>query len=644
MLIEPLQVSRNYRDFVMKWKLSLVKDGQRQLSSYLTQDAAYQHPNPDVEDRLEELVGILSEGPKSERVAALNILRINLTYPSLVNKLFRLNILRICCNLDALMSFLIALSGVVPRDYGRDLESSGFFNALFAQSIPSNQSLDRCLTIWEVWSHMASHASFFVSHYLFGSPPGDFVDSIIPFVQSKCVTEIRPGAQRVSHSFGRFEPLIQKIGLIPGIIKFRNIFITQELHSMTSFLCDLMGAESLETRLCVLQVLYEALYGLRLDPSLPGWLFTETTPFSVNSDGTLKEETLLGKLSFLLTESMNAIDTLLADVCDDNVKTLSNHCRLVASTFSCLALLGQVQEEPFEILMSKGVLQQIGAWVGALLEIPPSPTRNETVLSLVQILVDFQSRYHSKNLISLSLVFPDSSTPLADLLALIEPLITLKSDKAMRIIAQFLSPCSQCCKPNSGGKSLLFVFFNKFVDSTGFLEVDLEDDRFHQSIMSFMSTHLFTDDSSDTNPLDTPSLRAYLHQFLLSNDRTGSTLREPVRLFIEHIIGLICQNVTSLLFWKDVGGVTAIVHALTLEDRSVSSVGIFKAIYKKILFPEGSIMAPEQQTLVLRELEEEGFSDAVEMDADYLQRLPEWNVPIHHSRISLLHLMILDYP
>ncbi|KAK2952231.1 hypothetical protein BLNAU_12790 [Blattamonas nauphoetae] len=84
---------------------------------------------------------------------------------------------------------------------------------------------------------------------------------------------------------------------------------------MTSFLCDLMGAESLETRMCVVQALCDILNGIPLRTSLPEWLVTDTTPFSVASDGTLKEETILGKYSILLTESMNAIDTLLTVAC-----------------------------------------------------------------------------------------------------------------------------------------------------------------------------------------------------------------------------------------------------------------------------------------------------------------------------------------
>ncbi|KAK2951099.1 hypothetical protein BLNAU_13942 [Blattamonas nauphoetae] len=490
------------------------------------------------------------------------------------------------------------------------------------QCLPMNPLMG----IWEVWSTMTTHASLSTAHYLFNYYTRDFVNTIIPFVKSKCVEEIRPRALRVSQSFGLFEPLIQKIVFIPGIMKFSNIFINHELHPMTSFLCGLMGAESLETRLCVLQVLYDALDGLRLGTLLPEWLFTETTPFSVNSDGTLKEETLLGKCSILLTESMNAIDTLLTDVCDDNVKTLSNHCRLVASTFSCLALLGRKNGEPKEILMSKGVLQQIGAWAGSLLNTPPSPTRSEALLSLVQILGDLLSLHHSKDLISLDLVFPESSTPLADLLALIEPLITLNSDKAKTVLAGLLFPCSKCCNPDSEDKSLLFTFFNKFVHSTGFLEVDLENTRFHESIRSFLSAHLFSDDSPDPNPIDTPSLRAYFRQLFLSHSRTTSQLLPKLSFFVECIPGFICQNVTSLLFWKDVGGVAAIVNDLTLEDRSDSRSDLFDEIYKKILFPEGSIPTPEQLTLIFRELEEEGFSDAVELDADFFHRFPEWNV------------------
>ncbi|KAK2957381.1 hypothetical protein BLNAU_7759 [Blattamonas nauphoetae] len=503
----------------------------------------------------------------------------------------------------------------------QSLEISGFFPALFARSVPSNESIDGYLGTVESFGNSSEMANL-----------------LFP-----CVEEIRSGALRVSQSFGLFEPLIRKILRIPGIMKICDAYISPQSHSITLLLCDLMGAESLETRQCVMRALSDTLDGFRLDYSVPEWLVRETTPFSVNSDGTLKEETLLGKLSILLTESMNAIDTLLDDVCDDNVKTLSNHCRLVASAFSCLALLGKRKEEPKEILKSKGVLQQIGAWAGSLLNTPPSPTRNEALLSLVQILVDIQSYSPPAELISLDLVFPDSSTPLADLLTLIEPLIAVNSDKAKTVLAQFWSPCSECCKPGSGDKSLLFTFFNKFVHSAGFIEVDLENTRFHESIRSFLSAHLFTDDSSDPNPIDTPSLRAYFRQLFLSHSRTTSQLLGRMSLFVECIPGVICQNVTSLLFWKDVGGVAAIVNDLTLENRFDSRSDLFTAIHRKILFPEGSVPTPEQLTLIIRELEEEGFSDAVELDADFLHRLPEWNVAktsdhcrLRRSRMSFM--------
>ncbi|KAK2951095.1 hypothetical protein BLNAU_13938 [Blattamonas nauphoetae] len=516
------------------------------------------------------------------------------------------------------MSFLIALSDVMPFEYKMWLEDSSIFRAIFAKSLPSDESLDECLkVIWELWSHLAAHANWSTYRFLFDDLTQRFVTSIIPFITSKCVMETRPGALRVSQSFGLFEPLIQKIVTVTRVLTISKHSTFSTFHSIYTLLCGLMGAESLETRQCVLLALCGNLDGFRLGTPLPEWFVSETTPFSVNSDGTLKGETLLGKCSILLTESMNAIDTLLDDVCDDNVKTLSNHCRLVASTFSCLALLGRINEEPFEILMSKGVLQQIGAWAGSLLNTPPSPTRNEALLSLVQILVYVQSYSPPAELISLDLVFPESTTPLADLLALIEPLINIDSDKVKTVIAQFLLACSLCCQPDSEDTSLLFTFFNKFVDSEGFIDVDFDEDQFHRSIIYFLLSQRFDDDSPDPNPLDTPSLRAYLHQFFLSHGRTNSKLHENVSYYMEEISGAICLNMTSLLFWKDVGGVVAIVHALTLEDRSDSDVGIFKAIYKNILFPEGSVMTSKHQTLVLRELEEEGFSDAVEMDTDY---------------------------
>ncbi|KAK2952232.1 hypothetical protein BLNAU_12791 [Blattamonas nauphoetae] len=43
---------------------------------------------------------------------------------------------------EALISFLIALSGVIPREYEQSLESSGLFRALNARSVPSTKSLD----------------------------------------------------------------------------------------------------------------------------------------------------------------------------------------------------------------------------------------------------------------------------------------------------------------------------------------------------------------------------------------------------------------------------------------------------------------------------------------------------------------------
>ncbi|KAK2951101.1 hypothetical protein BLNAU_13944 [Blattamonas nauphoetae] len=42
---------------------------------------------------------------------------------------------------EALISFLIALSGVVPYDYTKSLESSGLFNALLAHSSPTKPDL-----------------------------------------------------------------------------------------------------------------------------------------------------------------------------------------------------------------------------------------------------------------------------------------------------------------------------------------------------------------------------------------------------------------------------------------------------------------------------------------------------------------------
>ncbi|KAK2955944.1 hypothetical protein BLNAU_9104 [Blattamonas nauphoetae] len=545
----------------MKLKLSLVKDGQRPISSYLIQESTCQYPN---------------------RVG-----------------------LQLC---------LISSQRMLKIDW----KSCLFLFTDFSQ-------------IWEVWSHLATHAMWPTSLFLFDDNTQLFVESIIPFVKLKCVEEIRPGAIRVSQSFGLFEPLIQKIVTVSRIVMLSDSSIYSQFHSNVSFLCHLMGAESLETRQCVLQALYDCFDGFSYDLPLPKWLVTDTTPFSVKSDGTLKDETLLRQLLILLAESMEAIDTLLVDVCDDNVKTLSNHCTLVTSAFSCLAFLGDRHKKAAKILNSMRVLQQIGAWAGSLLEIPPSPTRNEALLSVIQILVALDSLWHGESFFSLVLVFPDSSTQLADLLTLIEPLITVNSVPAKKAVARFLVTCSRCFQDDSEDTSLLLACFNKFVDSEGFLGVDFEDDRFHFSITLFLNDHLSNDESSNLNRIDTPSLRAYLRRLLLSHGRTDSKLRGTLRLFLEEISGFICHNLTSLLFWKDVGGVAAIVHALTLDDHLRTRFEIFTAIYKNVLFPEGSIPTPEQQTLVLRELEEEGLSDAVEMANHDLQKLPEWNAAVNPS-------------
>ncbi|KAK2948632.1 hypothetical protein BLNAU_16451 [Blattamonas nauphoetae] len=555
----------------MKLKLSLVKDRQRPISSYLTQEPACQYPNPDVEDRLEEL--------------------------------------------DALMSFLVALSDSISFDYNSVLLDSGLFPAILAQSLPSDESLDGYLGSMESLGYTRDMANI--------SFP------IIPFVKLKCVEEIRPGALRVSQSFGLFEPLIQKNVTVSKIVKFKSF--SSQFHSNVSFLCGLMGAESLETRQCVLQALYDCLDGIFYDSPLPKWLVTETTPFSVKSDGTLKNETLLRKLLILLAESMEAIDTLLPDVCDENLKTLSNHCTLVASVFSCLALLGERNKQAAKILNSMRVLQQIGAWAGSLLEIPPSPARNEALLSVIQILVDFGSLWHGETFLSLDLVFPDSSTRIADLLSLIEPLITINSVPAKTAVATYLGQCPKYRRPDSEETSLLFACFNKFIDSEGILGIDFEQDRFHFSITLFLTAHLFHDESSNLNRIDTPPLRAYLRRLLLSHGRSDSKLRGISKILVENISEYICHNMASLLFWKDVGGVAAIVHALTLEDHLRSRFEIFTAIYKHVLFPTKSTPTPEQQTLVLRELEEEGLSDAVEMANHYLQKLPEWNAAVDPS-------------
>ncbi|KAK2948250.1 hypothetical protein BLNAU_16786 [Blattamonas nauphoetae] len=420
--------------------------------------------------------------------------------------------------------------------------------------------------------------------------------------------------------------MIQKMVTVAGQLGFNYSNNDAQFHSTTSFLCRLMGVESLETRLCVLQAVYRNLDGVRFKNPPLEWPVTETTLFSVNSDGTRKEETLLGKCSILLTESMKAIDTLLADLCDEYLKTLSNHCKLVTSSFSCLALLGVKNDEAKEILKSKGVMQQIGVWTGSLLETPLSPARTEAVLPIVEILVDVQSYSHSDDLISLDLVFPDSSTPLADLLTLIEPLLTINSNTAKTVIARFLRPCSKCCRPDSEDKSLLFAFFNKFVASEDFLRVDFEEFDFHDSILSFLYAHLFQEDSTDLTRIDTPSLHAYLPRILLSHGQTSPNLNGQVSWFVRVVTGLICQSLASLQFWKDVGGVAAIVHVLSLEECAESSHFALKAINENILFPYRSIPTPELRTLILRELEEEGLSDAVELIMNDNQNPHDWNV------------------
>ncbi|KAK2952656.1 hypothetical protein BLNAU_12305 [Blattamonas nauphoetae] len=345
-------------------------------------------------------------------------------------------------------------------DNDSTLQDSALFATLLAQSVPSDESLDRCvkvvISLGLIFSDLGSLESFVSSLEMAN-------------IWFPCVEKIAPGAIRVSQSFGLFEPLIQKIVTVAGNLGFNYSEKDAQFHFTTSFLCRLMGAESLETRPCVLRAVCRNLEGVRFANPPLEWPVTETTPFSVNSDGTLKEETLLGKCSILLTESMETIETLLTDICDDHSTTLSTHCQLVTSAFSCLALVGEKNEEAKEILKSKEVLQQIGVWTGSLLQTPLTPARKEAVVPVVQILLDVQSHSHSADLISLDLVFPDSSTPLADLLTLIDPLLTINSNTARTIIGRFLGPCSKCCKRDSEDKSLLFAFFNKFVASEDFV-------------------------------------------------------------------------------------------------------------------------------------------------------------------------------
>ncbi|KAK2954505.1 hypothetical protein BLNAU_10525 [Blattamonas nauphoetae] len=560
-----------------------------------------------IDDRLEEFFEILSHGTDSEKTNSLAILRTSLKF-----------IVAECCNFvpeDSMWcevdnSDICVAVELCPR-LQSSLRPSTLFDDLLSQSLPSNTSLERCLKLWDVWCSLSEHVKEPTSDFLFMNLPSHFMRTIVPFVQSNGPMRIIPGSMHLCRSFDNLEPLVRKIVKVAGNRQCNYSRTPNQFRAITSFLCTILGAQSLETRITTLSAIYRNLHTIR-NTSL-GWLDVDTTPFTVTSDGTVLNKTFFDQCSILLTESMQAIESLLAHTNEPNVGTLSAHCSIVSKTFSCLALFGDKCFSATHILETKCVLQQVAAWAGSLIKLPPSPTRNEAVISIIQILVDVRSPSHSALLTSFNMVFPDSNRPLADFFALIEPLINMHSNRAKTIVARFLESFSRCNRNSTKGKSPLFPFFNKFVENGEFLNVSFDEHEFHGLIVSFLDDQLSTKKGVNLSHIDTPSLRHYLRCLIRSHGRVQSKLNRKVVSFIQAIPSCVKQRATTLPFWKDVGGIAAIPRILAQEEDFKTRFTLLADISKILDFGCHGQLTIGERKLIQREMEEEGLADVEEL-------------------------------
>ncbi|KAK2960929.1 hypothetical protein BLNAU_4016 [Blattamonas nauphoetae] len=453
-------------------------------------------------------------------------------------RVVQFGILNVCGNIirgnetddvfNAAVSFLETLCNDYHGASQQALERSTLLNDILSQSLPSCDSLERCLKIWDVWCTLSKTNLYSTAVFLFYDTTRIFVRTIIPFVQSKRVEMTIPGSSHVSLSFGIFDPLIQKIVTVAGHripnSYFRN---PNQFRPIGSFLSSLLGVQSLETRKMVLTALDRNLYKIRR--LSVEWFGTDTTPFTVNSDGTLKEATIIERCSHLLTEAMLTIESLLTDVNDTTVRTLSTHYGIVSKAFSCLEKLAHRFNEAKSILEAKHVLQRIGAWAGSLINLPPSPTRDEAVMSTVQLLIDVRRPPASNVFTSLNLIFPGSPKPITDFIALINPLIDMECIRAKAIVANFFEMCSERYRIEPGSISTVSPFFNKLVENGDYLDVSFEEYSFHRSVLGFLDKTLLSGGSMDLNPFDTPPLRVYLRRVLVSYGRTPSKMSQNIQ-------------------------------------------------------------------------------------------------------------------
>ncbi|KAK2947823.1 hypothetical protein BLNAU_17243 [Blattamonas nauphoetae] len=581
-----------------------------------------------IEDRLEEFFEILSHGTDSEKTNSLTILRTSLKYPSILIKLIDLGILNVCGNLireseaedvfNAAISFLKTLCVELCPRLQSSLRSSTLFDGLLSQSLPSNTSLERCLKVWDVWYSLSEHAKEPTSDFLFMNLPSHFMRTIVPFVQSNGSMRIIRGSLHLCRSFENLEPLVQKIVKVAGNRQCNYSRTPNQFRAITLFLCTILGAQSLETKIAVLSSIYRNLHPIR-NASL-GWLDVDAIPFTVSSDGTVQNKTFFEQCSILLTESMQAIESLLADTNDMNVGTLSAHCSIVSKAFSCLALFGDKCFSATHILETKCVLQQVAAWAGSLIKLPPSPTRNEAVISTIQILVDVRSPSHSVLLTSFPMVFPDSDRPLADFFAFIEPLINMNSSRARTIVARFLESFSRNNRTSTKGQSPLFPFFNKFVETGEFLKVSFDEQDFHGLIVSFLDDQLSAKRGVNLSHIDTPSLRHYLRCLIHSHGRVQSNLNRKVVSFVQTIPSCVKQSAETLPFWKDVGGTAAIPRILVQEEDFKTRFTLLADISEMLDFGCDGQLTIGDRKLIQREMEEEGLADVKELANRSLSR------------------------